>query len=198
MSLSITIDLDDADLQHFADVIKRAQKKAGEHSAETIIAAAASVLKTGQGITLPSFIATRLAKLERIIALARDTGFGLEAEDRDRVLSCLAYFAEPEDVIPDSVPVLGFLDDAIMIELLQRELRHELDAYEDFVDFRNGEAARLGVDASTLSTQRVDWAEARRVELIERMQRRRRGQGYGSSSSYVSAENWKPLLFSVR
>ena len=198
MSLSITIDLDDADLQHFTDVIKRAQKKAGDHSADAIITAAASVLQNGQGLTLPAFIASRLAKLERIIALARDTGFGLEAEDRERVLSCLAYFAEPEDVIPDSVPVLGFLDDAIMIELLQRELRHELEAYEDFVDYRNAEASRLGVDASSLSTQRVDWAEARRAELIDRMHRRRRGLGYGSSSSYVNADNWKPLLFSVR
>lgn len=198
MSLSITIDLTDSDLAHFTDVIKRAQDKAQKLSAEAIIAAATKVLESGRNVALPAFIASRLVKLEHIIALAKDSGFGLEAEDRERVLACLAYFAEPEDVIPDSVPVLGFLDDAIMVELLQRELRHELDAYEDFVDYRNDEARRLGVDPSTLSTQRVDWAEARRTELIERMRRRRRGQGYGSTSSYVTTDSWKPLLFTVR
>jgi hypothetical protein len=107
------------------------------------------------------------------------------------VLACLTYFANPEDIIPDSVPVLGFLDDAIMIELCVRELKHEIEAYEDFTVYRKDEAAARGVDPSTLKTQRLEWAEARRVELIERM-RKRRGQ------SYQSGSGWRPSLFSFR
>ena len=62
-------------------------------------------------------------------------------EDRQRVLACLTYFANPKDIIPDNVPVLGFLDDAIMIELVVRELQHEVEAYDDFVVYRNDGSA---------------------------------------------------------
>jgi hypothetical protein len=48
-----------------------------------------------------------------------------------------------------------------------------------------------GVDPSALKTQRVEWAEARRLELIDRM-RKRRGQ------SYQSGGGWKPMLVSFR
>ena len=51
---------------------------------------------------------------------------------RSHVVQGITYFAEPEDMNPDKVPVLGFLDDAIMVELIVRELKHDIEAYEDF------------------------------------------------------------------
>ena len=106
-------------------------------------------------------------------------------------MSCLAYFADPQDIIPDNVPVIGFLDDAIMIELCVRELKPEIDSYGDFVLYRNQEAARRDVDPASLKTQRVDWLETRRQEAHEAMRKRRR-DGYGSGSS------WAPTLFRAR
>ncbi|MBZ0224188.1 MAG: DUF1232 domain-containing protein [Dokdonella sp.] len=189
MSLAITIELGDADLQHFIDAMKKAQENSRHLSPKQVADAAAQLLADGHKIKVPDFIAQRLHKLDLMISMVNDEGFGLPEEDKQRVLACLTYFANPQDIIPDNVPVLGFLDDAIMIELCVRELCHELDAYEDFVDFRNREAAARGVDAATLKTQRVDWAEARRIEVIDRM-RKRRGQ------SYQSKDSWRPRLFS--
>ena len=57
-----------------------------------------------------------------MIAMVEDHGFGLPQENRENVLTALAYFASPDDIVPDNIPVLGFLDDAIMIELCVREL----------------------------------------------------------------------------
>lgn len=191
MSLAITIELGDADLQHFISAMQRAQQEAKNLSAREITDAAARLLVDGHQVALPQFIADRLGKLDSMIAMTRDEGFSLPEEDRQRVLACLTYFANPQDIIPDSVPVLGFLDDAIMIELCVRELQHEIEAYEDFIAYRSDEAGRRGVDVATLKTERVEWAEARRVELIDRM-RKRRGQSYQSSGG------WKPTLFSFR
>src|SRR3546814_3376761 len=77
-----------------------------------------------------------------MIAMVRDQGWNMEDEDRQRVMSALVYFVDPKDVIPDHVEVLGFLDDAIMIELCVRGLRHELDAYDDFCEYRAHEATK--------------------------------------------------------
>ena len=191
MSLAITIELGDADLQHFISAMQRAQQEAKNLSPKQVTDAASRLLVDGHNIAVPQFIAERLGKLDSMIAMIHDEGFALPEEDKQRVLACLTYFANPQDIIPDNVPVLGFLDDAIMIELCVRELQHEIEAYEDFIAYRNDEAARRGVDAKSLKTERVEWAEARRLELIDRM-RKRRGQSYQSSGG------WKPTLFSFR
>ena len=190
MALDIQLNLSDADLGHFTQAMREAQDKAKDQDGAQIIADARKLLADIQSTSVPSFIRERLDTVESMIGMAGDTGFALPPEDCQRVLAVLAYLADPVDFIPDTVPALGFLDDAIMIELCREELRFEIEAYDDFCAWREHEASRHGVDPATLPLQRVDWAEARRQQSIERMHRRRR-------ESYISGE-WKPTLFSVR
>ena len=81
-------------------------------------------------------------------------------------MDALAYFSEPEDLIPDDTPGLGYLDDAIMIEMVCRELRHEIQAYRDYCVYRAASASRPDGDTNT------DWLEERRRQLRSRMRRR--------------------------
>ena len=122
----------------------------------------------------PQFIRERLEKLQVMINMLEDSEWKLPAQETQRVVNALAYFGEPEDLIPDHIPGLGFLDDAIMIELVIRELKHEVDAYVDFCDFRQRElnSKRASVDAVT----REQWLQTRRRELHSRMRRRRRSE----------------------
>jgi uncharacterized membrane protein YkvA (DUF1232 family) len=191
MSLDITIHLGDEDLDHFVEAMQRAQVKAAGLSPQQIVDAASKLLVDVPTTKIPDFIKDRLDKLHQMLQLVVDEGYDLPDEDRKRVLSCLAYFSDPQDIIPDNVPVIGLLDDAIMIELCVRELKPEIDSYGDFVLYRNQEAARRGVDPGTLKTQRVDWLETRRLEAHEAMRSRRR-EGYGGGSS------WAPTLFRTR
>jgi uncharacterized membrane protein YkvA (DUF1232 family) len=188
MSLAITIELSDDDLKYFADAMQSAQKESQNLSPKEVTDAASKLLQDGKDNKLPAFISERLSKIDSMVSMVNDTGFGMEEADKKRVLACLTYFANPKDIIPDNVPVLGFLDDAIMIELVVRELQHEVEAYDDFVIYREDEARRRGVDPSALKTERVEWAEARRVELLSRMKSRR-------MSSYSSSSGWRPSLF---
>lgn len=204
MSLSIAIELSDRDLEHFHAAQKKAQANAGKKSSDEVIAAAQNLLASAHKTAVPDFIAARLARLDDLIAMVRDEAWGLPEADRQRVLSALVYFADPQDVIPDSVPVLGYLDDAIMIELCVRELQHEIQAYDDFCDFREREARRRGQEVAQVGL--ADWLADRRQELLERMHDRRgreagtgygRSSGYGPLTSYVS-RSWRPSTFSVR
>jgi uncharacterized membrane protein YkvA (DUF1232 family) len=202
MPLSINFELSDRDLEHFQNAIKAASFNAGSKSPEEIMTAAGKLLEDTDTQQLPDFIVERLDRLDALIAMLRDEGWALGEDDRARVLSALVYFADPTDIIPDNVPVLGYFDDAIAIELCVRELRHELDAYDEFCDFRQNEAERRGLAPAAVG--RADWLNSRRDELQERMHRQRSrdfGTGYGSSSGYARegyTNAWRPGLLRVR
>ena len=204
MSISLNFELNDRDLEHFHDARAKSRKAAEGKSPEEIIDCAQKLLADAQKVRIPDFILERLLRLDDMIAMVRDEAWAMPAEDKERVLSALVYFCDPDDVIPDHVQVLGFLDDAVMIELSVRELKHEIDAYDDFCDFRQHQADRRGLAADKVG--RADWLAGRREELVERMHERRErdmGVGYGSSSGYGSARGsytrtWRPGLFTFR
>jgi uncharacterized membrane protein YkvA (DUF1232 family) len=189
MSLDIQISLSDSDLERFVAGMKQAESKADELDEKAIIASARELLSKTDSEELPDFIATRLGHLKTLIAMIEDVGFALPDEDKANVLSALTYFARPDDAVPDDVPVLGFLDDAIMIELCARDLKHEIEAYDEFTHWRIDEAKRRSEDLDTLHLTRHDWADAQRAEVIESMHRKRK-------ESYVSG-NWSPTLFRI-
>ena len=203
MSLSLNFELNDRDLEHFKSAMTASRKAAEGKSDEEIIASAGGLLADAQKTHIPDFILNRLLRLDDMIAMLRDEAWALEPDDRSRVLSALVYFNNPNDVIADSVPVLGYLDDAVMIEMCVRDLQHELDSYDDFCDFRQRQAERLGLDPAKVG--RADWLGGRREELVDRMHQRRErdfGVGYGSSSGYASGKTyvraWRPGMFSFR
>ncbi len=170
MSLRISFDLDDNDLKHFRPIMRDARTTVTRKTPEDIIAASEELLRTIGDDCTPGFILARLEKLKMMIRMISDVDWRLPHKDTERVLSALAYFAEPDDIIPDQIPGLGFLDDAIMIELVVRELRHEIDAYDDFCEFRERERSQSG-DSSAIKRQ--DRLNTRRADLQSRMRRRR-------------------------
>lgn len=171
MSLRISFDLDDDDLKHFRLIMREARKAVARKSPEDIVAAAAELMHEIGVDKAPGFIVERLKKLDLMMRMITDVDWRLPHEETKRVLNALAYFAEPDDLIPDHIPGLGFLDDAIMVELVVRELRHELEAYQDFGEFRERESAKA---AGKGHKQLLSRLESRRTELHSRMRRRRK------------------------
>jgi uncharacterized membrane protein YkvA (DUF1232 family) len=177
MSLRITLDLSDNDIEHFRKLARSAMDGSRELDRETIIGGARGLLKEVNETVGSDYIRSRLDKINVLIDMLEDEGWGMQEVGRGRVLAALAYFNNPEDLIPDNVPGLGYLDDAIMIELLCRELEPEIEAYQDFVNYRASEARRRGMDPAELN--RSDFLKAREHALLARMRRRRRGGGGG-------------------
>ena len=171
MPFKLTIELSSRDLRHFRRELRRAREAVSIADDEEILAAAADLVATLRAAELPDFVTERLGKLEVLHAMLTDADWPLGESERSPVLAALAYVCDPEDIIPDDIPGIGMLDDAVMIELVFRELRHEIEAYEDFCAFRKslgrGPAARR--DPSALAAKLA----RRRTQLVTRMRRRR-------------------------
>jgi len=151
--------------------MEEARRAASRLPPEDIVAAAEELLASAEIATAPRFVVDRLQNLKLMIHMLSDIEWRLPHQEATRVLNALAYFAEPEDLIPDSVPGLGFLDDAIMIELVVRELKHEIEAYRDFCEYR----VRMRQDQGhAAKVSREGWLDNRRKELQVRMRRRRK------------------------
>ena len=172
MPLKVTFELSDKDLRHFRQVMKEARSKARARPEPKLIAAAKELLAHVQNSDdLPHFVTERLLRLGTMIEMLEDEEWDLKGSDRDRVTSALAYFDEPLDLIPDHVPGFGFLDDAVMVELVVRELKHDIEAFEDFCAYRKAEEKRRGREDHI---SRAEWVGAKRKQLHLRMRRRRR------------------------
>ena len=180
MGLRVSFELDDNDLKHFRLIMREARKAAARLQPEEIVGGAEALLGQVKDASVPQFIAERLEKLKIMIHMLKDHEWRLPDTESTRVLNALAYFTDPEDLIPDHIPGVGFLDDAIMVELVVRELKHEIEAYRDFCDFRVRHAPKPGIKRKTSDVTRDQWLEKRRKELQSRMRRRRkRGDGKG-------------------
>jgi uncharacterized membrane protein YkvA (DUF1232 family) len=167
MTIEIAFSLDDKDIEYFRGVMNRAQDEAANLSEQQIIREARAILEEEHPAQTPLFVRERLQRLATMVAMLEDPEWPLDGQERTDVISALAYFHNPADLIADDVPVIGLIDDAIMIELVARELKHQLEAYDDFCIFRNSEAQLRGKDIS-----REDWLKAKQEALMKRMRER--------------------------
>jgi uncharacterized membrane protein YkvA (DUF1232 family) len=162
-TIRISFEIGEKDIRYFRARLGAVRRSGSARAEERVIAGAARLVKEALEAGPPEFVHERIAKLELLIAMLRDRDWRLEGRDRERILEALAYFVDPDDLIPDRVPVIGYLDDAIMIELVVRELAHEIEAYQDFCSFRQAQHPQPGDPE----------LESRRQSLQARMRRRR-------------------------
>lgn len=163
--MKVSFELSDKDIRYFRDRLKRIRESLEDREEGPILQGAARMMAQAREAEPPQFVLERLTQLEQLVEMLRDEEWRLEGRDRARILDALAYFVDPEDLIPDRVPGVGYLDDAIMVELICQELRHEIKAYEDFCAFRKEKKA---ADPDAL--------EQRRQSLQSRMRRRSRAE----------------------
>ena len=180
MPLNITITLSDEDLQKFQESIDKGKLaiESPDIAAE-VEESAAALITQAQELELPQFISDRLLKLEVLLNMIWDEEWKLTQEERNSIRSALYYFVDPEDVIPDHIPGIGFLDDAMYAEIVIQELKMEIKMYQEFCQFRIAEENRRRNRGLDPFVGREDWIADKRAVLHSRMRERRALSGGG-------------------
>ena len=169
--MRITFELEEADIERFHAALARARRQTQCADEVDVIDATKYALDHLSASTAPAYVRKRLVEVQRLILMLEDEAWALSDPERSDVVETLAYFSDPDDLIPDEIEVVGLLDDAIMLELLLRRLRVVLNAYADFCAYRTTLAAMPG-DAQARRLHARCLAE-RRAKLQTRMRRRR-------------------------
>lgn len=173
MSMRFSLDLTDRDLKFFRTALSRSREAVRHADESDIIEAITDILADIRSEDpLPDFVAERIPRLESLIRMLQDDEWALPRDDRERLLAMFVYFGDPEDILPDHIPVIGYLDDVIMIELVVREMQHVRQAYDDFCDFRDNYDKDFGQGQDP--AVRRDRIDRKRQSLHQRMKRRQK------------------------
>lgn len=111
-----------------ASVILKDKTKAGDTIKEAL----------GKAVTNKGDLEGVWAKMLLLFAVAKDYVNGDYTEIPKRsiiaILGGLIYFLSPIDVVPDFVPVLGFVDDVFVLNLVYKQVIKDLEKYRVWKD----------------------------------------------------------------
>lgn len=168
MSIVVSFELSESDLSHFRNMMKTAMENTQTLSEADILEKASALCTEMEQADIPEFVSQRLSSLELLIDAVKDEEWQMPEDEKTDILASLAYFAEPQDLVPDHIPGLGYVDDAIMIELVIQDLSLDLESYKAFCQFRKTEENRRGEEANV---NRENWLASERTELRSRLRR---------------------------
>ena len=167
MPEKIVLELSDDDLVYFRRVLDDVWKSNAKKAEKELVDGARRLLRQATKMKAPEYVQSRLADLGVLLDLLDDKEWPLPDEDRRHIVAAVGYFAVAKDMIPDKIPGIGLLDDALMAELVMRDLKHEVAGYREFCEYRDNEATLRGKKVS-----RADWLAAKRRQIFLRIKRR--------------------------
>ncbi len=153
----VSFTLDESDANYFRSLYRKAKKDAADQDPAAIIRDARGIVKqVRDSKKTPPFVTEAISVLADLTDMIQDDEYAAPKNVRSQVLAGIAYFSNPEDLIPDHIPGLGFLDDAIMIKFIEEEFKHELWGYRKFRSLRD------------VAEQRP-WSSAAKERLLKRL-----------------------------
>lgn len=164
-------DLGAADLDRFNTLLIRLGRNAPLDRDR--VATAARELRAGAKDAFePACIQQRMVRLQAAANMIGDMQWTTPDDAGNAAELIVHYALGQEQLLPNTLPTVGRLDDAIAIDAAWPKLHAEVDAFIDYVRLRSLEAELRGRDPSQFAFSRSDWEEARVAEAQLEQQRR--------------------------
>ena len=138
------------------------QQTQGEH-----VKTLAEKIKTLQDQHFDGSVVDRLNGLLR---MRKSKAWELSAEQQELIDAMQAYLIEEDDVVPDSVPGIGLMDDAMVIAVVAKRLQRPLARFCEYEDFYQRYASH-GHRLTVADWKRLKAQEVRSHNRIRRLRR---------------------------
>lgn len=73
---------------------------------------------------------TLIHNIRLLFRMLRDSSFHLSWASRGIILGALLYFLLPTDATPDFIPVVGYIDDTLIVGMVIKRLASEIERYK--------------------------------------------------------------------
>ena len=153
-------ELEPARLDRFNHALRELSPDAPAMTLDQIASAAERAIVRHRDGATPPFVQSRMAALARLEDMAADVAWSASVELQRQIGVLLEYRGDAGDLIPDDRPVIGLLDDAVLVDVALQLLRGELADYEDFCRFRRVAAEFAGMSEAETGLTREHWLEA--------------------------------------
>lgn len=164
-------------LDRFNNVLEVTDPQRRHLSADQVATTARLILSEHNGLPIPVSIYERLRCMAAMNAMFKELDWEIEEVAAWRSATLLEYFKSREVLFPNNAPVVGYLDDAILMEASWPELSGEVGNFYDYRRLRRIEADGRGKEESRFRFTRRDWLECREIENRLQAQVRRTGLG---------------------
>lgn len=156
--------LDATGVDHFNHLLFRLGRSQPPLDCDRLATAARELCDRQTGVAAPSCIGQRLRRGVAIAKMIADPGWEPANDAVSVAAQVIDYVRDQDDLIPDSLPQVGRLDDAIVIETAWPRLVDEIASYLDFRRLRRIEGLLRGAAEQAFGFNRANWEEARLAE----------------------------------
>lgn len=171
-------EIDPEALHHFNELLERldleTEPKRSPLDSDQIASAARDLAAFPRQGRAPPCIQQRMRRAAALDLMLGDPDWQPAESPARTAAAVVEYLRAPQRLIPKSIPVVGHLDDAILVEQAWRMVAEEVASYLDFCRLRHIEAALRGeLRRRRFGFTRAQWQEAARAEAawIEHCQR---------------------------
>lgn len=176
MSNEYSLNITEKVVDHFERILHTPYVK----DEKEIIASVENTLSEFKSKKVEDYVADHIKPLESLLDLIEDDNWNITQEDKSYVLTALQYFSEEHDIIPDNIPVVGYIDDCIVIDIVVEKLKVQLNEHKQFIA-----ASKIYGKKPDYSLK--DWHKTQRKEMFSRLRHRRLK---GLKSRYSGGSNF--------
>ena len=132
MADRITFEISDADEEWFQKQVATSMPK----SKEMLVTQVGQQLQMLNGILsqveyVPDFVRAFVDDLGTLNEMLGDRTWDLSDQSEPWILYALGYLVNTVDAVPDSVPLVGFLDDVVVVRWICRKLKGDMHAFRN-------------------------------------------------------------------